>query len=183
MAIALKIGIHTFRTLNDPLSGVLHVASGSSRGRGARKSRNRAKGTSLRFGAGSDDGSGPTDGESAHSSAAHAGGPEPCAGPAGTDGSEAMRAPNKGDGGGENSVMAEKKVKRDLPRDPFEFAVQVNEEKQLVDVVAGMLDKSDERVKQKVLQQVLSMAYAKSGRRAGVAREDGPDKLTWNLPR
>src|SRR5271166_4868662 len=136
MAVALRIGLCTFRTLNDPLSGELHVKSGSSRGRGARRIQNQAKGTSLRSCAGSDDGDGPTDGESAHTSAAHAPGLKSRADPAGTDGSGTKRAPKEGESKDGERDQAKKAVKRELPRDPFEFATQVNEERQLVDVAA-----------------------------------------------
>jgi hypothetical protein len=163
MAVVLRIGIYTFRTLNGPLSGELRVKGGSSRGRGARGLPGPAKKKEPGFCAGSDDGDGPTYGESAHTSAAHAAGPEPCADLAGISGSETKRAPKEGESGeGEAAGPTEKKVKRGLPRDAFEFANQVNEERQLVDVAAGMLGRSDDRVKQKVLQQLLSMAYPKS---------------------
>jgi hypothetical protein len=165
MAIALRIGIYTFRTLYGPLSGVLHVEGGSSRGRGARGLPGRAKKKTPGSCAGSDDGDGPTYGESAHTSAAHAAGPEPCADLAGISGSETKRAPKEGEPGeGDVAGPVERKEKRELPREGFEFAKQVNEQSQLVDVVAGMLGKSDDRVKQKVLQQVLSIAYAKNAR-------------------
>ena len=86
MTAVLRVGVCTFRTLNDPLSGELHVLSGSSRRSGAREHRNPAKQKSRAPLAGSDDGNGPTDGESAHTSAAHAAGQDPCADSAGTDG-------------------------------------------------------------------------------------------------
>ena len=65
MTAVLRVGVCTFRTLNDPLSGELHVLSGSSRRSGAREHPNPAKQKSRAPLAGSDDGNGPTDGESA----------------------------------------------------------------------------------------------------------------------
>jgi hypothetical protein len=51
-----------------------------------------------------------------------------------------------------------------LPRDGFEFVREVNQEKQLVNVAKGLLEKSDEKVVQKVLQQLLSIAYSRNAR-------------------
>jgi hypothetical protein len=69
-----------------------------------------------------------------------------------------------------------------LPRDQFEFARQVNDRKKLVYVVAELMGRGqkDVQVKQKVLEQVLEMAYKKPA--AKKEKKEGPDKLTWNLP-
>lgn len=163
MAVAWRMGIWTFRTLNDPLSGELRVYGSARRG-GARGVQNRARKKSLASCAGSDDGNGPTGGESAHTSAAHAAGLEPRADSAGVDGSDTTRALKEGEPGGGEGSQAEKKVKRELPRDGFEFVQQVNQERQLVDVAQGLLEKPDEKVVQKVLQQLLSIAYTRNAR-------------------
>jgi hypothetical protein len=160
MAVAWRIGVCTFRTLNDPLSGELRV-KGSARRRGARGVQSLAKNKSLASCAGSDDGDGPTDGESAHTSAAHAAGSEPCADSAETNGCVTTRAPKEEKPDGEDNSRQEKES-RDLPRDGFEFVREVNQEKQLVNVAKGLLDKSDEKVVQKVLQQLLSIAYSRN---------------------
>ena len=68
MAAVLRCGIRTFRTLSGPLSGEVHVSSGFSRAKGARKRGGRANSRSLEPGAGPDDGSGTTAGGSARTS-------------------------------------------------------------------------------------------------------------------
>ena len=70
-----------------------------------------------------------------------------------------------------------------LPRDRFEFVSQVNERRKLATVVAELLGKKqpDVQVKQKVLQQMLEMGFEHQGP-AKKEKQEGPDKLTWNLP-
>ena len=163
MATVWRMGVRTFRTLNDPLSGELRVRGSARRG-GARGGQNPAQNKALASHAGSDDGDGPMDGESAHTSAAHAAGPESCADLAESNGSVTMRAPNEGMPGGGEGSPKEKKENRDLPRDGFEFVREVNLEKQLVNVAIGLLEKKDEKVVQKVFQQLLSIAYSRNAK-------------------
>ncbi|HUN62698.1 MAG TPA: hypothetical protein VMU53_11945 [Candidatus Sulfotelmatobacter sp.] len=157
MAKRLRVGVSTFGILSKhgPLFGEIVVEGGSSRRGRAQGLLRRAQGTAPVSGAGSDDGDGPTDGESAHTSAAHAAGPEPCADSATTGGSEAPSA-----------LQPHTKVKRDLPLDGFEFVRQVNEEAQFVDVAAGILTKEggNEAIKQKIFQQLMEIAYGKKSR-------------------
>ena len=70
-----------------------------------------------------------------------------------------------------------------LPRDGFEFVRQVNERRKLVNVVGELMgrEQKDVQVKQKVLQQLLEMAFATEVP-AKKEKGEGPDKLTWNLP-
>ena len=70
-----------------------------------------------------------------------------------------------------------------LPKNAQEFVGQVNERRKLVRVVAELLGKGqkDVQVKQKVLQQILEMAFTKETA-AGKQKREGPEKLTWNLP-
>jgi hypothetical protein len=70
-----------------------------------------------------------------------------------------------------------------LPRNAQGFASQVNEHKRLVRVVAELLGKGqkDVQVKQKVLEQMLEMAYQKAPITG--KKQDERGKLTWNLPR
>jgi hypothetical protein len=96
MALAWRIGVCTFRTLNDPLSGELCVQGSARRSKRARGRQNPAEKKPLASCAGSDDGDGPTDGEGAHTSAAHAAGSEPCADSAETNGSVMTRALKEG---------------------------------------------------------------------------------------
>src|ERR1700688_2975830 len=95
MGVAFRCGIHTFRTLNGPLSGELHVMGGFSRCRGARKRGGRAKSRSLEPVAGSDDGSGTTAGGSARTSDAPPAVRETSGGSADGGGNETKRAPKK----------------------------------------------------------------------------------------
>jgi len=168
MAAAFRVGISTFRTLNDPLSGNVCVVGGSPRHTGARKSRHRAKGSSLKSTAGSDDGSGPTAGGSAHNSTAHAANCKPCADSAGGSGSETKRAPEKGV---EQWVplleFPEKELRpvEPLPRDALRFVAAVNEEVQMVGIAKELLTKDDIKVKQRVFEQLMEMAYGKNARR------------------
>ena len=93
MAAVLRCGIRTFRTLNGPLSGEVHVSSGFSRAKGARKRGSRAKSRSLEPGAGPDDGSGKPAGGSARTSAAPPAARETSGGSADGGGNETTRAP------------------------------------------------------------------------------------------
>ena len=95
MAVVLRCGIRTFRMLNGPLSGEVHVSGGTSRAKGARKREGRAKSRSLKPGAESDDGSGTTAGGSARTSAAPPAARETSGGSADGGGNETKRAPKK----------------------------------------------------------------------------------------
>jgi hypothetical protein len=183
VARALLVGLNTFRTLPDPLSGELCVVGGSLRHRRARKSRHWAKNASQEPTDGFDDGDGPIAGGDASSSDAAAANREPCADLAGGDGEETMRAPMQA----ANPTAGDAKEKgksgsaRPLPRDAWEFVNEVNQERQIAGVVVGMLEKEvDPRVKQPVVKQLLEMAYPKQGR---VAEEERPPKISVNVPR
>jgi len=168
MGAAFRVGISTFRTLNDPLFGKLCVAGGSPRHRGARKLHHQARSSSLKSTAGSDDGSGPTAGESAHNSTAHAAGREPCADSTGGHGNGTKRAPEKGK---EQWVplleYPEKELRpvEPLPQDALHFVKAVNEEVQMVGIVKELLTKDDIKVKQRVFEQLMEMAYGRNARR------------------
>jgi hypothetical protein len=161
MAVPLTIGIHTFRTLNDPLFGNLRVKSGSSRGRGARRIQNRANGPSLGSCTGSDDGDGPTDGGSAHTSAAHAAGSPQCADSDRTDRPETGRAPISG-----NAEVPRPVDPPLFPSNGFDFVKEVNAKKQLVEVVTSLLEVPEPKVKLQLTQQLLRIAYARDSRPA-----------------
>ena len=169
MANTLRVGVGTFRTFYGPLSGTLHVVGGPPRRRRARRRANPANRSSLRTFAGSVDERGPADGESAPPPA-HAAGPESYADPAESLGQAGERAPVSetlpptNEGGPGDPPPPPPVTKRDLPRDPFEFACQVNQEEQLVPTTVGMLRKNDEKVAPKILQQLLNLAYGKTGR-------------------
>jgi hypothetical protein len=167
MAAAFRVGINTFRTLNDPLSGELCVVGGSPRHRGARKFHHQAKSPSPKSTAGSDDGSGPTAGESAHDSTAHAADCKPCTDSAGGSGNGTKRAPEKGV---EQWVpileFPEKELRpvEPLPHDGLRFVQAVNEEVQMVGIAKGLLTADDIKVKQRVFEQLMEMAYGKNAR-------------------
>ena len=167
MAAAFRVGISTFRTLNDPLFGRLCVAGGLPRHRGARKLHHQAKSSSLRSIAGSDDGGGPTAGGSAHTSTAHAADCKPCADLAGGHGNGTKRAPEKGK---EQWVplleYPEKELRpvEPLPHDGLRFVQAVNEEVQMVGIAKGLLTADDIKVKQRVFEQLMEMAYGKNAR-------------------
>src|SRR5271157_5206883 len=95
MGVPIRCGIETFRTLNDPLSGKLHVSGGYSRARGARKRASRAKSRSLKPGAGPDDGSGTITGGIARTSDAARAILASGGSPADGGGNDTMRAPKK----------------------------------------------------------------------------------------
>jgi hypothetical protein len=183
MGAAFRVGISTFRTLYDPLSGELCVVGGSPRHRGARKSHHRAKSSSLKPTAGFDDGSGPTAGGSAHNSAAHAAGCEPCADSAGGKGNGTKRAPEKGV---EQWVPLlefpenELRLVEPLPLDALRFVKAVNEEVQMVGIAKGLLTTGDIKVTQRVFEQLMEMAYGKNAR---IAEEEHPPKISLNVPR
>jgi hypothetical protein len=170
MSAAFRVGINTFRTLNDPLSGKVCVVGGSPRHRGARKSHHPVRSTSPKSTAGSDDGSGPTAGGSAHTSAAHAAGCEPSADLAGGNGNGTKRAPEKGK---EQWVplleFAEKELRpiEAFPRDSLQFVMAVNEGVQMVGVAKALLAQDDIKVKQRVFEQLMEMAYGRNSRREG----------------
>jgi len=75
------------------------------------------------------------------------------------------------------------KKSQELPKDRFEFVRQVNERRKLVNVVGELMgrEQDDVQVKQKVLQQLLEMAF---GTESPEKKEkpEGPSRLTWNLP-
>lgn len=72
----------------------------------------------------------------------------------------------------------------ELPKDAQAFVSQVNRHRKLVRVVAELLGKkqADVQVKQKVLQQLLEMAFKEAAPAKKEEKRSGPDKLTWNLP-
>ena len=198
-----KVGISTFRTLNGLLSGYMIVRGGSSHCRGVHRQSRPAKVTSLRSGAGSDDGWEPTDGQSAHTSAAHAAGQQPCADLAPTDGLDAgcassmnesshgkarrgKKSTGDGDGDGPTNYLAQQRAQIPggdvLPEDGAGFVERVNDRIDLIRLTENVLRGEDDKNVKSLLGQLLTVCY-KNARRPAPKKQDGPDKLTWNLPR
>ncbi len=166
MPRVFRIGINTFRTLNGPLSGELHVKSGSSHRRGARSGRKPAKGASPMSCAGSDDGDGPPPGGSANTSAAHATAPNSCADSASTPSPAAKRALKEGEqwAGRLEYPEAELQPARPLAKDGYDFVKEINLEVQVAAVAKRHLMAEDEKVSLKILQQLLTLAFGRNAR-------------------
>jgi hypothetical protein len=182
MGVAFRCGIHTFRTLNGPLSGELHVRGGFSRCRGARKRDGRAKSRSLEPIAGSDDGSGTTAGGSARTSDAPPAVRETSGGSADGGGSETKRAPEK------NLQLVVRRKCADADLQPIEalsenglqFVKAIDARVQMVAVGCALLLDEDARVRQRVFEQLVDLAYGKNSR---VVEEERPRKSSWEVPR
>jgi len=181
MAVVFRCGIRTFRTLNGPLSGKMHVRGGYSRGMGARKRGGRAKSRSLEPDAGSDDGSGIAAGGSARTSAAPPAARETSGGSADGGGSETKRAPKRN----EQVVPRVECEERDLqpieplPGGKLEFVKAINDGVQMVAVGRALLLDGDVKVRQRVFEQLVDLAYGKNSR---VVEEERPRKSSWNVP-
>jgi hypothetical protein len=182
MGAVLRCGIRTFRTLNGPLSGKAHVRGGYSRGMGARKRDGRAKTRSLEPGAGSDDGSGTTAGGSARTSDAPPAARETSGGSADGGGNETKRAPNNN----LQMVLRRKCAEADLqpiealPENGVQFVKAVDARVQMVAVGCALLLDEDAKVRQRVFEQLVELAYGKNSR---VVEEELPRKISWNVPR
>jgi hypothetical protein len=182
MAVVLRCGIGAFRTLNDPLSGEVHVSGGYSRARGARKRGGRAKARSLEPGAGPDDGSGTTAGGSARTSDAPPAGRETSGGSADGGGNETKRAPN------ENLQLVmrlefsdgEWRPVEPLPETRLQFVDAVNALVRIVRVGGALLSDKDVKVRQRAYEHIVDLAFAKNSR---AGDEERPRKISWNLPR
>jgi hypothetical protein len=169
LAVVLRCGIRTFRTLNDPLSGKVHVRGGSSRRKGARKRDGRAKSRSLEPGAGSDDGSGTTAGGSARTSAAPPAARETSGGPADGGGNETKRAP-----------IREKEQLKEMPGTAWAFTKAVDEGVQAVGVMQALLKSKDEKVQLRAFELWVELAF---GKHAGGKEEESGADIGWSLPR
>ena len=182
MAVAFRCGIRTFRTLNGPLSGEVHVRGGYSRAKGARKRKGRANSRSLEPIAGSDDGSGTTAGGSARTSDAPPAVRETSGGSADGGGNETKRAPNK------NLQLVLRMECSDgewqpieaLPGNGPQFVKAVNSFVQMVGVECGLLLDKDAKVRQRAIEHLTDLAYGKNSR---VVEEERPRQISWNLPR
>ncbi|HEV2101809.1 MAG TPA: hypothetical protein VGR58_03430 [Candidatus Acidoferrum sp.] len=169
MAAVLRCGIWTFRALNGPLSGEVHVSGGTSRAKGARKRGSRAKSRSLEPCAGPDDGSGMTAGGSARTSAAPPAARETSGGSANGGGNETKRAPNP-----------EKEQLKEMPGTAWAFTKAVDEGVQLVGVMQGLLKSEDEKVRLRAFELWVELAF---GKHAGGKEEERGPEIGWRLPR
>src|ERR1700675_55023 len=164
MGVAFRCGIHTFRTLNDPLSGEMHVRGGFSRCRGARKRWGRAKSRSLEPVAGSDDGSGTTAGGSARTSAAPPAARETSGGSADGGGTETKRAPIPGReqwAPPKACPVSELIPLKEMPGTAWAFTKAVDEGVQLVGVMQGLLKSEDAKVRLRAFELWVEMAFGK----------------------
>lgn len=187
----------------DQFSGALRVVPGSRTRKGVRRHSGRASCNSLKGLAGTDAPGGTAAGESAHTSAAHAADCSTDADLAGSIAENDVRTPTKkrpkskgkhaaaktGGGGEVGPVEAlwEEKAELDggeiLPEDGIGFVEAVNEHINLVKLTELLLRGADEKSCKSLLGQLLDIRYGKNARLAAAARDEGPDKLTWNLPR
>jgi hypothetical protein len=181
MAAVLRCGIRTFRTLNGPLSGEVHVRGGYSRGMGARKRGGQAKSRSLEPGAGPDDGSGTTAGGSARTSDAPPAARETSGGSADGGGTETKRAPKNDEQVVPKlkCVEAELQPIEALPDGGMQFVKAINARVQMVGVGAALLLDEDVKVRQRVFEQLVEIVY---GKHARVVEEERPRKSSWNVP-
>lgn len=181
MAAVLRCGIRTFRTLNGPLSGEVHVSGGSSRAKGARKRKGRARSRSLEPCAGLDDGSGITAGGSARTSAAPPADRETSGGSADGGGKETKRAPTKEEQIVPKLECAEAEIQpiEVLPDGGVQFVKAINARVQMVGVGAALLMDEDVKVRQRVFEQLVEIVY---GKHARVVEEERPRKSSWNVP-
>ena len=169
MAVVLRCGIGTFRALNDPLSGEMHVSGGNSRAKGARKRGGRAKSRSLEPSAGPDDGSGTPAGGSARTSAAPPAARKTSGGSADGDGNETKRAPVK-----------KKQQLKEMPGTAWAFTKAVDAGVQAVGVMQGLLKSEDEKVQLRAFELWVELAF---GKHAGGKEEDRGADIGWSLPR
>ena len=182
MAVTFRCGIRTFRTLNGPLSGKVHVRGGYSRAKGARKRGGRAKSRSLEPGAGPDDVSGITAGGSARTSAAPPAARETSGGSADGGGKETKRAPKKDEQVVPKLECTETEIQaiEALPDGGMQFVKAINARVQMVGVGAALLMDEDVKVRQRVFEQLVEIVY---GKHARIVEEERPRKISWNVPR
>ena len=179
----LRCGIHTFRTLNGPLSGRVHVRGGYSRAKGARKSKCQANSRSLEPCAGLDDGSGITAGGSARTSAAPPAVRETSGGSADGGGTETKRAPIPGKEQWAPPTacpVSELIPLKEMPGTAWAFTKAVDEGVQLVGVMQGLLKSADEKVRLRAFEMWVELAFGKHA--GGKETERGAD-IGWSLPR
>lgn len=183
MAVVLRCGIRTFRTLNGPLSGEVHVSGGYSRAKGARKRGGRAKSRSLEPCAGPDDGSGTTAGGSARTSDAPPAARETSGGSADGGGNETKRAPIPGKeqwAPPKACPVCELIPLKEMPGTAWAFTKAVDEGVQLVGVMQGLLKSGDEKVRLRAFELWVEMAF---GKHAGGKEEERGTAIGWSLPR
>jgi len=182
MAAVFRCGIRTFRTLNGPLSGEVHVSGGYSRAKGARKRGGRANSRSLEPCAGPDDGSGTTAGGSARTSDAPPAARETSGGSADGGGNDAKRAPKKDEQVVPKVECAEAELQpiEALPEGGVQFVKAINARVQVVGVGAALLMDKDVKVRQRVFEQLVEIVY---GKHARAAEEERPRKSSWDVPR
>ncbi len=128
--------------------------------------------TSRRCRAASDDASGITGQQAArHSAKAEAADRGTCA--------EAARAENGPAPGAPRNCFPEDF----LPKDGLGFAESVHRMVDLVSVTDGLLRSEDEKMRQRVLEQVLELAFGKNGRAAELARMKEEPEFMIDVPR
>ena len=169
MGAVLRCGIRTFRTLNGPLSGEVHVSGGNSRAKGARKRGSRAKSRSLEPGAGPDDGSGKPAGGSARTSAAPPAARETSGGSADGGGNETKRAP-----------IPKKEQLKEMPGTAWAFTKAVDAGVQVVGVMQALLKSKDEKMRLRAFELWVELAF---GKHAGGREEESGEAIGWSLPR
>jgi hypothetical protein len=69
---------------------------------------------------------------------------------------------------------------KEMPGTSWALTVMVNEGKQIVPVIQGLLESKDEKVRLRILEVLLDGAYSgNSGRELAVQ----PERLQWSIPR
>jgi hypothetical protein len=69
---------------------------------------------------------------------------------------------------------------KEMPGTQWAFVKAIDEGVQMVAVGKALLADPDSRVRQRVFEQLVELAYGKNAR---VTEEERPGKSTWNLPR
>lgn len=169
MGAVLRCGIRTFRTLNGPLSGKVHVSGGFSRAKGARKRPGRANSRAPEPCAEPDDGSGTTAGGSARTSDAPPAARETSGGSADGGGNETKRAPTP-----------KKKQLREMPATAWAFTKAVDAGVQAVGVMQALLKSKDEKVRLRAFELWVELAF---GKHAGGKEEERGAEIGWSMPR
>ncbi|HXX16116.1 MAG TPA: hypothetical protein VEJ47_14540 [Candidatus Eremiobacteraceae bacterium] len=196
----LNITIVQFRSM-DSFSGYVGLHNESRTSRGVHRHGRQASCKSPTDLAGTDAALQLPAGEGAHSAVALPAGREPdavlaeptsrdagCASSMNESSRGKVRRGKKstGDGDGPTNYLAQQRAQIPggdvLPEDGAGFVERVNDRIDLIRLTENVLRGEDDKNVKSLLGQLLTVCY-KNARRPAPKKQDGPDKLTWNLPR
>jgi hypothetical protein len=149
--------------------------TGSSRRRREREACGQAESFSLASQAGSSDSSGAPAGGSAHTSDARSPDRGAVVEPGGGTGGTTSHPP-------ETTAAAKTGARVALADYALEFVKSIDEEKQLKAVFVGLLGDPDGRIRLRAAELLVELAYGKYARR-GEEEEEGPHRISWDVPR